>query len=34
MPLNNELYEDAEIEIDQWSADDTQRSFETEIDPF
>lgn len=33
MPLNNVLYDDPETEFDVWSADDTQRSFETEIDP-
>lgn len=32
MPLNNVLYDDPEAELDVWSADDTQRSFETEID--
>ena len=33
MPFENVLFEDDETEVDVWSADDTQRSFETEIDP-
>jgi len=33
MPFENVLFEDDETEVDVWSVDDTQRSFETEIDP-
>lgn len=34
MPLDNVLYDDPESEVAVWSADDTQRSFETGIDQY